>query len=241
MRRAVVAAVLAASVGCLPAAAEDASTSQDAAACNAPYLNPDDAIAACMRLMPGLSAAQQARAYVNIGFANFKLHRFDEAIAAYDTALTFSPNDAKAFNSRGQIHRAKFEFAAAIADFTSAIDRAPKDFDAFGNRCEARAEANTDLAAALDDCDTALRLYPGDGLAFGQRALVLLRMGKFADAIAGYDKGIAAEPDTAAFFFGRGIAKARSGDRAGSDADVTAARRLDGSIGATFANFGLAP
>ena len=241
MMRAVVAAVLAASVGCLPAAAEDAGTSQDAAACNAPYLNPDDAIAACMRLMPVLGPKQQARAYVNIGFAHFKRHRFDEAIAAYDTALSLSPNDAKAFNSRGQLHRAKFEFAAAIADFTSAIDRDQKDVEAFGNRCQARAEADTELAAALDDCDTALRLYPGDGLAFGQRALVLLRMGKFADAIAGYDKGIAAEPDTAAFFFGRGIAKARSGDKAGSDADVAAARQMDDTIGARFANLGLAP
>jgi tetratricopeptide (TPR) repeat protein len=178
---------------------------------------------------------------VNIGFAHFKRHRWDDAIAAYDTALSLSPSDAKAFNGRGEARLAKLEYAAAIADFTAAIDRNTKNYLAFSNRCEARAEANIDLAAALDDCDAALRILPIVTATFGQRALVLLRMGKFADAIADYDKGIAGAPYSAAFVFGRGIAKARNGDKAGSDADVATARRMDDTIGATFANFGLSP
>ena len=63
-------------------------------------------------------------------------------------------------------------------------------------------------------------------------------MGDFAKAAAAYDGALKIEPNHARALFGRGIAKIRSGDKSGGDADLAAALKIDPKIGADFTKFG---
>jgi tetratricopeptide (TPR) repeat protein len=72
------------------------------------------------------------------------------------------------------------------------------------------------------------------------RGFVLLRMGRYDDAIASYDAALQQQSKSASLY-GRGIAKRRRGDTRGGDADLKAARDLDTHVSAEFAAFGVTP
>ena len=59
------------------------------------------------------------------------------------------------------------------------------------------------------------------------RAMVRLRMGDLAGAMADYDRVLAAQPAIAWSWFGRGLAKLRSGREEDGKADIAAAIRID--------------
>jgi lipoprotein NlpI len=63
------------------------------------------------------------------------------------------------------------------------------------------------LPQALADCDESFRLIPGDADTFNSRALVHLKAGRFAAALADYDSSLKIDPKIASALFGRGVAK----------------------------------
>ena len=69
------------------------------------------------------------------------------------------------------------------------------------------------------------------------RALVYLRMGRLAEAIADYDAAIAARPRYASALYGRGIARLQRGDAEGAVADMEAAIRIDPAIEQAFVRY----
>ncbi|MCE3288907.1 MAG: Tetratricopeptide 2 repeat protein [Caulobacter sp.] len=66
-----------------------------------------------------------------------------------------------------------------------------------------------------------------------------MRLGRWSDAIADYNKAASIRPDSAESLFGRALAKAGAGDKAGADADIAEARKLDPGIDEEFAGYGL--
>jgi tetratricopeptide (TPR) repeat protein len=69
-------------------------------------------------------------------------------------------------------------------------------------------------------------------------ALVKLRLGKFDEAIALYDRAISRK-DSAASYMGRALAYARKGDPVHAQADLAAALTVDPGVEALFAQYGL--
>jgi tetratricopeptide (TPR) repeat protein len=64
-------------------------------------------------------------------------------------------------------------------------------------------------------------------------------MGQLDVAIDDYDSALRSDPKLASALYGRGLAKLKKGDKAGSDTDISAAKTVQAKIGDQFARYGL--
>ena len=71
------------------------------------------------------------------------------------------------------------------------------------------------------------------------RGLVQLRLGAFDLAIADYSAAHQKDPKRAHWLYGLGIAKLRSGDKAGGEADMAAATAIQANIAEVYAAYGI--
>ena len=72
--------------------------------------------------------------YVNLGLAHYDKGEYDLAIAEYTKAIELDPENAVAYNGRGDVYYDKGELALAIADYTQAIKLDPQYAVAYYNR-----------------------------------------------------------------------------------------------------------
>ena len=78
-------------------------------------------------------------------------------------------------------------------------------------------------------------IRPGDQTArYIDRILTRLTL-----AILDYDAVLSIDPKQASSLYGRGIAKLRSGNKAGSDSDIAAAKVLNPTIAEDFVSYGV--
>jgi tetratricopeptide (TPR) repeat protein len=164
--------------------------------------------------------------------------RSDPAIENLDQAIAANPNDARAFERRGEFYVLRGNFPAAIADFDEVLRLRPKDPEALGNRCWARALLG-DLQTALLDCNEALQIRPRYADAYDSRGLVNLKIGEANNAIADYDAALRINPKQASSLYGRGMAKLKIGNSADAMLDIAAAKALQANIAEEFANLGI--
>jgi tetratricopeptide (TPR) repeat protein/predicted aspartyl protease len=132
--------------------------------------------------------------------------------------------------------------ARAVPQFDQWIRYHPDDVRrpaALNGRCWAKGLANVDLAAALSDCNAALRQRPGTPSFIDSRALVELRQRQFDKAIKDYDLVLATAADPWSLY-GRGLARLRSGNAAGK-ADVEAALARGPAVAARAKAYDLMP
>jgi tetratricopeptide (TPR) repeat protein len=74
---------------------------------------------------PGMDSAVS---YFTRGNSWLEKGEVDRAIKGYTFAITFKPNYAEAFRSRGEARRPKGDLAGAISDFERSIKLNPRDF-----------------------------------------------------------------------------------------------------------------
>ncbi len=74
-----------------------------------------------------LSTTDHAATLVNMGIILNALARMDEAMAAFDEALSSSPRLAEAVLSRGNSHFLRKDYASAIADYELSLQYGVKD------------------------------------------------------------------------------------------------------------------
>ncbi|MGH6834339.1 MAG: caspase family protein [Methylocella sp.] len=161
------------------------------------------------------------------------LHGKDlDAIKDLDKYLQNNPSDASAFYRRGQLYAKTGDFAHALRDFDEALRLHPNDAEALNNRCWARAMVGDSLTA-LKDCNEALQLRPAYADALDSRGFVKLKIGEPSSAIVDYDAALHIKKQ-ASSLYGRGIAKKQTGDTAGADNDIAAAKAIDPAIAAEF-------
>jgi tetratricopeptide (TPR) repeat protein len=154
---------------------------------------------------------------------------------------------ALAYLARGTAHirsgnqtLAQPDYLEAIRIDSIAIDSGERDVTLYNDRCWARAVAKTDLDAALADCNEALRLRPDFVPALDSRAFIHMRADRFREAIADYDAAIKGIPMDPYSLYGRGIAKIKTGDTAGGQADIEASKAVQ-DVTAEFTAYGLTP
>jgi tetratricopeptide (TPR) repeat protein len=151
---------------------------------------------------------------------------YDKAIAAYTTAIALLSEFPDAYAARGDAYMDIGEKDKAAADYAKSQEMAaaegPDDLDA---RCFVRAVRGRPLDLALADCNEAIRRDPSRPDYTETRALVYLRLGRYAEAIADGDAVIKAKPQLAGAWYFRGHAKLHLGDEAGGRADIAEAKK----------------
>ncbi len=180
----------------------------------------------------------------------------NKAVAAYEADLKKppqpdpdtgkvepTPKTGDYWLARGQVYFQAHRLDLAEKDFAAARAQVSTQNEAgdWNNLCWGLAIVGADLDAALKDCETALKLSPDAAAIIDSRAFVLLRLGRYDDAIAGYDQAVKLRPAQAESLFGRGLAELRKGQADKAKADMDAARGFDPMIDDTFAGYGLKP
>lgn len=169
-----------------------------------------------------------------------KQGKFAEAIGLYDKAVASSPKDATILTRRGITRSLAGQRVEADRDLTAArglLD--PKDSRTLNSMCWLKATAGAVLESALADCDASLAISPNSPATIDSRAFVLLRLGRFDDAIAAYSTALASVPDQASSLYGRGIALTRKGEKVRGEQDLARARSIQPSIDEEFARYGI--
>jgi Flp pilus assembly protein TadD len=85
----------------------------------------------------------------------------------------------------------------------------------------------------------ALRRFPDGIAAHDSLGLIHLKMDQFGAAIDDFSSALRIDPKLASALYGRGLAKLKNGDVAGSDADISAAKTIQAGIGDDFARYGV--
>jgi len=180
-----------------------------------------------------------------------RLGRQAEALAAYQSALAVFDRMAAAAGAGvaesadlsqpriGLLIRLGRQ-SEAIAAADAMLRRFPGTVMMLAMRCSIRVEANVELDRARRDCDQAIRLEPGHPVAVPARALLDLRQQRWADALRDFAVMLGQQPRSATALYGRGLARIGSGDAAGGQTDIAAARRLSFDIDWDFRRVGIA-
>ncbi len=196
---------------------------------------------ALIKASQGTTAAL-AIAYNNRGNAFTAKADYDRAIQDFDQSIKLNPTYIKPFNNRGVAYLKKGEYELAIEAFDEAINEAirldPNLQAVWSGRCWTRVMLGS-LQAALEDCNKALQSEPNDDAAYDSRGLIHLKMGQFGAAIDDYSSALRLDPKLAGALYGRGLARLKQGDKAGGDADISAAKTIQGNIGDDFTRYGV--
>ncbi|MCB2108745.1 MAG: tetratricopeptide repeat protein [Rhodobacteraceae bacterium] len=108
----------------------------------------------------------------------------DGAALLVDTHLARHSGDAEAYNLLGLINQRRGQLQDAVAAFARARELAPREALYACNQAKTVAESG-DFAAALSIVEAFLQSAPGQTMALIERALILQKMGRIDDAIAG--------------------------------------------------------
>lgn len=161
-------------------------------------------------------------------------------VGAYDTALAADPDNNDIQLKRDLMLAIGGDPKSYLARIDAALAEKPGDATRLNEACWTRAMFRLDLEAAIAQCTKSIALDP-DPNTLDSRGLVWLQRGEWAKAASDYDAAIVVRPRMASSLYGRGLARKRLGDAAGSTADFAAAARIDRWIGETYAGYGLKP
>lgn len=137
---------------------------------------------------------------------------FQTSLAELTKALPMSPQQATLYHARGMIRVALADPTAALADFQRAIRLSPNPMVRAASFREIgfvhqRAKRLPEALAAFDQ---SVQQNPRDTNVIRQRAEVLLSLGQFDDAIAGFTKFLELEGPVGDVYRARGSAYAKS-------------------------------
>lgn len=175
------------------------------------------------------------------GYAYLLQQRFERAAADFQVVLRSRPKDPDGLAGYGRALSGLGEFDAAVKEFSAAVAAAPKDVPIRAGLCWARGGTGKNLARALADCNTAVKLDPRSASALNSRGMVELRMARFAEAITDYSLALAIAPQQPSAHFGRGLAHLRLGQIAAGSVDIVDARKSDPEIDRMFVTLGVLP
>jgi tetratricopeptide (TPR) repeat protein len=129
----------------------------------------------------------------------------------------------RALRGRGHARHELRQFRLAIADYSRAIDQRPGLAELWNSRCWGRLYIDQPRAA-IEDCDTALKLDPKFGAAFDSRAMAYSAAGEYDKALEDHKRALDRDP-LAEHYYNRGITQERRGDKAAADKDFAEARK----------------
>jgi tetratricopeptide (TPR) repeat protein len=133
----------------------------------------------------------------------YDMGNYDKVIENLTKAIELNPNEAAAYNNRGNTYSDKKEYDKAIADYNEAIELNPNYAAAYNNRGSAYYD-KTEYDKAIADCNKAIELDPKYATAYNNRGNAYRNKKKYDHAIADYNKAIELNPKDAAAYNNRG-------------------------------------
>jgi tetratricopeptide (TPR) repeat protein len=106
------------------------------------------------------------------------LGQTDLALADLDEAKRLWPQYGGPYVDRAMIFIDRRDIAGAMAEYEGLIGVDPDNDVGLDGRCWVRALANTELDAALSDCNRSIQLSPFNDIGYEDRAIVWLRRGE---------------------------------------------------------------
>jgi tetratricopeptide (TPR) repeat protein len=186
---------------------------------------------AALRLRPGDPDLRGERGMVYLANKQYEL-----AIRDFDAGESKYRHNGPINFFRGLAYFELHQFDDALRNLDESV-RIGATAERLTTRCYVRAMAGQELKAALADCDRAAKIDPKLDQTF-DRSLILLRLGRLPGALSTLAAYLAKHPGDAGGLYLRGLAKTRSGDRAGGDADIRAAKSRDSGAVERLAGFG---
>jgi tetratricopeptide (TPR) repeat protein len=174
----------------------------------------------------------------NRGVALMRRGEYDRAIEAFDEAIRIKPSYANAYANRAGAYLKKGDYARAVEDYDEAVRLNPGQEVVWVGRCWAQAVLGA-LQPALETCNKALQSGINNAAAYDSLGLIHLKMEQPTVAIDDYTAALRLNPKLASALYGRGLARSRTGDQAGSDADIAAAKTIAAGVGDEFARYGV--
>jgi Tfp pilus assembly protein PilF len=141
----------------------------------------------------------------NYGLVLSALGRHDEAVAAFDRALSLDPNHAAALNNRAADLTELERYDEALASCERALAIAPDFTDAHCNRGIVLLKLER-AEEALASFHKAIAIDPADTRAHSNRGAALQALERFEEAVASCDRAIALRPNYAGAFHNRALA-----------------------------------
>ena len=133
------------------------------------------------------SSQMTAEEFLNSGLDKREKGDNRGAIEDYNKAIELKPDDADAYNNRGNAYKALKEYQKAIADYTKAIELKPDYATAYNNRGSAYDDLK-DYQKAIADYTKAIELNPDYADVYYNRAISHKNLKDYQSAIKDYQK-----------------------------------------------------
>eukprot|EP00475_Leptophrys_vorax_P035509 TRINITY_DN5857_c0_g7_i1.p1 TRINITY_DN5857_c0_g7~~TRINITY_DN5857_c0_g7_i1.p1 ORF type:complete len:757 (-),score=188.96 TRINITY_DN5857_c0_g7_i1:610-2880(-) len=127
-------------------------------------------------------------------------HCYEDAIAAYDAAISLDPNHSEAFRERGMVLAEMGRYEDAIASIAQAIAINPANFVAVYQK-EKLTQTVERLANVVAALQAEVSLHCQDSKVFVSYGIALEQIGRFENAIDAFDKATILNPSDATIFF----------------------------------------
>lgn len=154
-------------------------------------------------------------------------------------AIEVNPKDASGWTYRGDIYLNLRDYERAEADYTHAIELAPRWMWPWDNRGEAYLRAG-DVDRAIQDFEQVIKVQPDYAMGYLDRGIANFKKRQYAVARADFEAGLKVDPKCTACLLGRGLVRRTTGDPAGGDADIAAAKAMNPEAGRGFKEDGVA-
>lgn len=142
-------------------------------------------------------------------------------------ALKIDPNNAEAFALRGVIEFKEGNNSKALADLDKSLELNPNIAINYSSRASIKTSTK-DLKGALMDFDQAIKLEPKNPLYYFNKGL--LEMNQLTipleNTLQDFTKAIALKSDYGDAYYGRAVARFKSGDKTGACSDIQMAVKL---------------
>jgi tetratricopeptide (TPR) repeat protein len=175
-------------------------------------------IAAQAQLAPPKTtqSAQDSADLANIWFQKaeikYDLRNYAESIADYDEALRLSPNNALAFNKRGNAQYNLGRYPEAMLNYDQAIRCKPDYAIAYNSRGVTKRNLGL-IKEAIADYDYAIRLKPDYATAFNSRGMAKTSLKQYKEAVSDFDKAIQLNPNYAKAYANKGCCLVQMTDK----------------------------
>jgi len=161
--------------------------------------------------------------YVERGAVLLSLQQHTRAVQDFTTALRIKGDDLNAYLYRCRTYREIGQFPLALADCSAAIRINPAEIVPHFDRGYTYLEAG-DPSQALVDLNEAIRLNSQLAVVYVARGFAYLLLNRREPALADFNEALRLRPKFGNALYGRSVVRRGSGDAAGANADIAAAR-----------------
>ena len=161
------------------------------------YIKSEKIISEVSRLKP------QAEVFQLYALILFKLKKFDLALRSWDDVIKLKPNNAEAYNNKGNILFLLEKYEAAIESFKEAIKIKPNYADAYNNLGNPLWKQKK-IDESLLSYKKAIEINPNHPEAHNNLGMGLHKLKKYETAFQSYENAIRIKPDYAEAHYNKG-------------------------------------